>query len=668
MPKVQLRMQEQTLLINSLEQLKGILSECGDTLVLDLETNGLHWWRVGFRVVGISVSGLLPNNLKAFYIPLQEFNMDEGVLESLDDDNLLQYIGKFLVENKTKCIFHNAFFDLGVLHELGIKPTLHMDTMLLWYLLDNRSPKSYGLKNAQITQLGWEAKGDIELKAHVTERIKQLGIETDEWGAYMYLADTAVLARYAMLDATSTWDLYNKWYPEFVKQDYRWFFEDWVVPYMRLLQRQYIRGISMSGSALSKAMGIYKDKIVSLKDEFLSVVSTEIKELEKDMLDEFVNDPKIKTESGRARRLADTHRHPKFNINSCPMKGRLIKNKMGLPLYAKTKTGKIKVNAECLGYIEDQHEGISSLLNYSLALKRNQYLDQYAKYTDRFGLLHGNFKQTGTVSGRLTGSKPNLQQIPKDDKDILKCFVARPGHRFIYYDFNSVEPMITAHFSGDETYKKVIAGKGDIYLESIEVLFPEKAHLYDPNDIKASKERLKEERKKCKVFQLALSYGGTEFAVCRNMGWHTSDSMKLAESKRMLRSYWKKFRKIKQLESRLKLIYKEKGYITNGFGRKLFLDKNKIKDILNRFIQSTGHDCLIYLNLQIEKLSKDNYDILEPLQVDEHDAGIWEVRDEHVQGGLNIVKKALERVNEFSQFSINLKIEPKVGGSFADFV
>lgn len=631
-------------IVTKQKELLEILNSCGINVVIDFETKGVHWFEKDFKILGVALGGDL-KDYDAIYVP--------------NENNLVMFMLRTITNNFNQCIFHNAFFDYGIIESLGFSPLLYADTQLVWHLVDNSILRKYGLKTAQKEILKWEESNDKFLEVHIKNKMKQQNLKGD-WHTFMYIADIKVLAEYAALDAYSTYEVYKLLWPKIRENNSENFFNSWILPYMFLLQEQYKRGIFIDLERLKKVKeNIYK-QIEQSKRKFNFNFTKEIKQIVRKRKVESIK--KVKTLKSKKKILRT--KCFEFNINSKQQLAKLLFEELQLSSLENSKiSGLPKVDIAVLKNLALKESKLLSLINYNKNLKKVQYVEQYVANTLEGNILHPRFNQTGTVSGRLSGFKPNLQQLSKEYLDIIPCFRARKGYKFIVFDFCSVEPMITAHFSKDKELKKVLENGWDIYLELVESIYgKEKAKLYDRNNIEESKKRLKKERDVLKILHLSAQYGATEYSISRNL-WGDIIFYHLREARNMLRKYWKKFNKVKELEKRLKIWHNKVGYIINGVGRLLFF--RNTKDIANRFIQATAHDCLIKMNLMIRKNIKKKNLKMYPLNIDIHDSSCWEVKEEEANKGYILIEDSLRELNDFLGYSINLKIVIKIGNDFS---
>lgn len=146
---------------------------------------------------------------------------------------------------------------------------------------------------------------------------------------------------------------------------------------------------------------------------------------------------------------------------------------MKIPLKDKWKTpaGAISVAAGVLQEIAKENPQVGEILEYREMVKmKGTYIDSLrAKIKN--GRVHALFHQTGTVTGRLSSSNPNLQNQPTSTKyDIRKAFAAKEGYSFVDADYSQIELRILAHFSGDPAFIEAYKNGRDIHQETADKL------------------------------------------------------------------------------------------------------------------------------------------------------------------------------------------------------
>lgn len=626
-------------IIKTEEQFGEAVGRWSEVVAVDIETYQKEWWREEARILGV---GLATESEALYVVGFPEY--------------LKQWIGEH------KLVGHNLFFDSGWLKHFGAICNLHHDTMLAWHMLDNSINRSHSLGNAQKE---WLKK--TTHKDGFAQHVKEKGGDVKKGDHWM--ADLEVLAEYCCADAFDTYQIYLK--QKEPLNGYEWFLHEHLFPMMEIFQEQYQSGIYIDVEGLNKYKEVLNANLEKCHREFVGSCGNAIAEIEQEMYEEIFKG--FKSERGRSSFKSSLERHPRFNIQSKQQLGRLLHEKLRLPVYDRTeKEKRPKVALDTLERLEKKTKIVTPLIEYSHDLKILGYVDAYIKYTDSKGILHPSINMVATVSGRVAGFEPNILQIPMNRPELLKCFKPKEGWALVGGDFASMEKMWTAHYTsqviGEENDEllKILRNGYDPYMELVgEVFGEEKAQLYDRLDIEGSKERLKAERDKLKTAGLALDYGASEWGVCRGLKLPDTP-YNLNFCRRIVNAFHKKFWGVKELKKVLEKLYQEQGFLENAFGRRLYMEKGKMKDIVNRMIQSSAHDCLVRYNILINnKIKESNFKIL-PWIVDFHDALYWQVLKEEAKKAVELMKKCLEDLNEELKLAINLKMDIKIFDTFEE--
>lgn len=279
----------------------------------------------------------------------------------------------------------------------------------------------------------------------------------------------------------------------------------------------------------------------------------------------------------------------------------------------------------------------------------------------------------------------------------MKCFRAKPGHKLIYSDINSLEPHVLAHFSQDPGLMSLYgpgAKPNDVYLwvgSKIDKWKDAILEHYDPDNptpegIAAAKKHAKQERQEVKAPYLGWMYGlgaGT---------MHTTTQIPVEECKKILEDIDHAFPGVVSFNERLKKEWTDNGgwckqdwhinpetgrnepifldgrpgYILNGRNRPLAVAPDKVKDLGNRFVQSTGHDVLLYMLVIINKLRQGTSMV--PYNVDMHDATIWQVKEDEAQDAVQIIEQAYNKLNDDLGWTVEIRGEVDIGDNLGDFL
>lgn len=361
------------------------------------------------------------------------------------------------------------------------------------------------------------------------------------------------------------------------------------------------------------------------------------------------------------------------------------KNLFGLPLFNLGSTEQLKKNLAKLGFnLDDTNEGVLKKYKkehsvFSLLLRYRGYSKIISSYGEKLlgkinkksGRLHANFNQVETQTGRMSSSKPNLQQIPgfdpedEDSLDFRSCFVARPGYKLVTADFSQQELRILAELSGDPTFLKAYTEK-DANGNTLDV------HKYTASVIFETpyEEVTSIERKKAKTLNFFLVYGGGSFALAETLGC-TPD-----EAQETIDDYFRRYSKIKKYLDRMANLAVNKGYSETIVGRKRFMplppqdagDFEKIKKKIKRQgkntpIQGSGADVTKQAMIFLYNALRDGGFDAQIIMV-VHDEIVVEVREDQANEVAKVVER--EMVRGFSHFfkKIPMVVDAHIGNTW----
>ncbi len=199
-----------------------------------------------------------------------------------------------------------------------------------------------------------------------------------------------------------------------------------------------------------------------------------------------------------------------FNINSTKQLGEVLFDEIGLPSGKKTKTG-YSTDADTLEALRPYHTIISDILMYRQTAKlRGTYGDTLADQADENGRIHTKLNQTGTATGRLASSDPNLQNIPvrgEMGRELRKYFVADDGYVLLDADYSQIELRLLAVLSDDKAMKEAFIGGEDIHAEVASQVFGVPIDDVTP-----------EQRRRAKAVNFGIVYGIGEFSLSKDLG------------------------------------------------------------------------------------------------------------------------------------------------------
>ena len=347
-----------------------------------------------------------------------------------------------------------------------------------------------------------------------------------------------------------------------------------------------------------------------------------------------------------------------FNVNSPKQLGVILFEKLGLPVIKKTKTG-YSTNAEVLEKLKGRHEIIDKLLEYRLLSKlKSTYLDGLAAITKPSGRVHTSFNQAVTVTGRLSSSEPNLQNIPirtEVGKKIRELFV--PGSKWQYImsaDYSQIELRILAHLSEDKNLLEAFTHNQDIHTRTASEVFGV-----------AMDEVTSEMRTRAKAVNFGIVYGISDYGLSRDL------DISRAEAAQYIESYFAKYSGVKKCIDQLIVMARQSGIAKTMLGRiRQVPDINSAnfnrrsfaeRTAMNTPIQGTAADIIKKAMIDVNKaLVQEKLNSRLLLQV--HDELIFEVTAEEKEKMAQLVKAAMENA---VKLKVPLVVEVKFGANWA---
>ena len=684
----------------------------GDVMAIDLETCGGDPTVAGSFVVGLG----LTNSTGSRYFHTRE------------STEVYHYILHRLSELDIPLIAHNQFFDASwMLRDYGTFHNWRHCTYALYKLLatEGFNGQKWGLKNAQVDLLGWEESNEKELSQWLVDNGYGTQIVDSETGetilrpskGEMWRAPANILGHYCALDTESTYLLYTKvLLPALNKykilQEYA---GDIYQQYLRVLIRQKFSGISIDRSRLLDYDYQLESTIAQLENDFLlhPAIAPLIAEWNQMVVDEHLKkeperylkkklgtEPKqykkdgivsmnwLKWKLKKEAPLVESKNWQKwaialdelkgqqhFNINSTQQKQWLFYEKLGNAVTLTTDSGQPATDGKALRGFGDPGR---ILIQQNEAVKERSYVEAVLEHS-KGGTLHPAFKVPGTLTGRLAGAGGlNVQQMPKS-KEFLSCWVARPGRVWVQMDFTALEQVVLAELSKDPALWKLYgptAKKNDVYLftgANLPVIGETIRNAgYDPDNptpdgIANAKKQAKKERGIANVITLASSYGAGPRKIQQTLELE-GIPISFSECERIHAGYWKLYSGVKEYEAELLRQYENNdGWVLNGIGRPIGIHFDKDKDIVNRVVQSTGHDILVlWLSIYSQMLDEEGLD-WHPVIADLHDESIIEVPKEQAAKALEIMTvHSMKELNSSLNGRIPLRGEGQIATSFSD--
>lgn len=348
-----------------------------------------------------------------------------------------------------------------------------------------------------------------------------------------------------------------------------------------------------------------------------------------------------------------------FNINSPKQLGVILFEKLELKPVKKTKTG-YATNADVLEKLRDKHPIVNFIMEYrQLAKLKSTYCDGLtAVVNPNTHRIHSVFTQTVTVTGRLSSTEPNLQNIPTRTelgREIRKMFVAKDGYVLVDADYSQIELRVLAHIANDETMINAFRNNEDIHAVTASQVLG--IPLEDVT---------KEQRSSAKAVNFGIVYGIGEFSLAQDL--HIS----VKEAKAYIESYLEKYNGVRNYMESIKEQAKKDGYVKTMLNRIRYIPELKSPNYnirqfgervaLNTPIQGTAADIIKLAMVRVDnRLINEGLKSKLILQV--HDELIVEAHKDEVDKVKQILSEEMQNAMELN---VPLKVDMSTGHSWYD--
>ncbi|MGH9818122.1 MAG: DNA polymerase, partial [Candidatus Acidiferrales bacterium] len=363
---------------------------------------------------------------------------------------------------------------------------------------------------------------------------------------------------------------------------------------------------------------------------------------------------------GKERRIYEIA-GSEFNINSPVQLAEILFDKLQLPMPRKYGRGKVRSTAaDVLEELAALHELPRAIIEFrEVAKLKSTYVDALPRLihpqTQR---LHTRLSQTGTATGRLSSSNPNLQNIPirsELGRKIRAAFAAEPGHTLLSADYSQVELRILAHFSGDPVLTDAFRRGEDIHARTAQEVFGVGPLM-----------QTAEHRRIAKVINFGIIYGLSAFGLAQQLGIDQRDAQKF------INAYFERYRGVKQYLVQQVEEVRRTGVSRTLHGRmrpipeihskQVNLRNFAIRTALNTPFQGTAADLIKLAMIEIDRgMAAEGFRSKMILQV--HDELLFECPPEELDALRKLVKPAMEQVYALN---VPLLVELKAGRSWRD--
>ncbi|MEN4042258.1 MAG: DNA polymerase I [Anaerolineaceae bacterium] len=571
-------------------------------IALDTETTSTDALRCG--LVGIS---LAVDKGTGYYIPVGH----SGAARQLPLASVVAALRPALTDGRKIKAGHNLKFDAEVLSNVGLTPyPLSFDTLIAEWLLDPAS-----------RNLGLKGMAEVYLDREMTHIEELIG----KGKSQISMAETpvAAAAAYAAADAEVLLHLVPILQNRLQQQNAAWLFENVEMPLIPVLMEMEQAGVALDTNFFEGFSGELNSRMVQLEEQVYAAAQ------------------------GR------------FNLNSTQQLSKVLFEKLALnppDRRKRTSSGHFSTSAEVLEEMRGQHQVVDWILEYrELSKLKSTYVDALPlQINPRSGRVHTSFSQTGSVTGRLASSDPNLQNIPtRTDlgRRVRQGFIATPGKQLLSVDYSQIELRVVAHMSGDQALLAAFRAGQDIHAATAAAIYGV------PLDSVT-----KDMRSSAKAINFGLIYGISAYGLTR----YTRQT--LAEAEDFVTAYYRQFPAVKSYLDNLRKLAASQGYVETLLGRRryfpnlsrpanIMIRNREEREAINAPIQGTAADIMKLAMILVPKAMRAaglNGQVI--LQV--HDELVLETPDEEAVETARLVRKTMENAYELS---IPLETEARLG-------
>ena len=334
-----------------------------------------------------------------------------------------------------------------------------------------------------------------------------------------------------------------------------------------------------------------------------------------------------------------------FNISSPKQLGKILFEKLDLPVIKKTKTG-YSTNADVLEKLKDKHPVIEKIIYYRQITKLNStYVEGLKNVIDIDGRIHSSFNQTVTTTGRLSSTEPNLQNIPvkyEMGREIRKVFIPKEkGDILLSCDYSQIELRVLAHMSNDANMIDAFKHHSDIHTKTAAEVF--KVPVEEVTSLM---------RSRAKAVNFGIVYGISDFSLSQDL------KITRKEAAEYMAIYFDRYPKIKDFLQGAIDSAKEDGYVLTLLNRRRFIPEikssNKIvmalgeRLAMNAPIQGSAADIIKLAMVRVHNELKTR-GMKSELILQIHDELIIDAVQEEADAATEILKSCMENV-------VNLKV------------
>ncbi len=579
--------------ILTMSQLDAWLSrlEKSALIAFDTETTSLDYMKA--EIVGLSFA---VQTGEAAYLPLAHSYPD--VPTQLNHETVLEKLRPLLESPIRLKVGQNLKYDYHVLanHGVTLRGIAH-DTMLASYVLD-----STGKHN-----LDFLAQKHLNLK---TIRFEEVAGKKGAKQLNFSEVQIDVATRYAAEDADVCVRLHHALQAKLqAEPNLLALYNDLEMPLSAVLARIERNGVLIDDDLLAAQSFELEQQIMSLEQKAHNV-------------------------AGHS-----------FNLGSPKQIQTILYDQLNLPILKRTPTGQPSTDESVLQELAEDYELPKLLIEHrSLSKLKSTYIDKLPQQINvKTGRVHTSYNQVVTVTGRLSSSDPNLQNIPirsAEGRKIRQAFIAPSGYKIVAADYSQIELRIMAHLAQDNGLITAFQQGEDIHRATASEVFNV------PLD-----EVTNELRRNAKAINFGLIYGMSAFGLAKQLDISRTDAQTY------INLYFERYPNVKKYMNETKILAKEQGFVETFFGRRLYLpeidSRNPMlrqyaeRTAINAPMQGTAADIIKRAMLAVDNwLETENIDAKMIMQV--HDELVFEIKTEQLDSAIEKIKTLMSGAAELT--------------------
>ena len=571
-------------------------------LTFDVETTSTD--AVTADLVGLAITDA-PG--RGYYIPVSNTKSEIA--------NIKSALGPLFEDEALPKVAHNAKYDITVLAQHGLETRGPLfDTMIAAWLINPAG--SHGLKNLAWMRLGVEMTEIADLIGSGKKQITMAQVPIER------------AAPYACADVDITTRLLEGLTADLRQQGQESLFAEVEMPLVLVLTAMERTGIRLDSSVLAQMSGDLDERLRTIEDQIYELVGY------------------------------------RFNVNSTQQLSGALFTKLSLPTAGmrKNQSGHFSTAADALEALRGHHPAIDLILEQRQLTKlKGTYVDTLPQLVNpRSGRIHTSFNQTGAVTGRISSSNPNLQNIPirtEVGREVRRAFVAEPGWQLVAADYSQVELRVMAHVSQDPGLLSAFERDGDIHASTAAAVL----------GVPLS-QVTKDQRRVAKSVNFGLSYGQGAYGLAQQTGMSQQDAAKF------IKTYFEKYPGVLQYIEQTKRHAAEHGYVQTLLGRRRYFpglagmrgaERGRAeREAINMPIQGTAADIIKIAMVQLHEVLQQR-GMRSRILLQVHDELVVEAPDDEVEATIPLLREVMSGA---FQLTVPLKVDVEVGANWLEMI